>query len=100
LLTKHMGTSARLAAAEMVREECHLPIHCLGCSTHLREIKDLARQGIVRGIDSAAPAVLGLQGRSVKHVEYDWEISHKAVPDFWDQESSSTVEENIATINK
>jgi hypothetical protein len=100
LLTQHMGTQARLAAAEMIREECHLPIHCLGSSRHLREIKDLARQGIVRGIDSAAPAVLGIQGLSVRHAEYEWETSHKAIPDFWDQEQNSAVEENIDIINK
>lgn len=95
LLVKHMGPATRLAAAEIVREKSDVPIHCLGCSTHLHEVKELANQGIVRGIDSSAPAVLGLQGQPIKNARYDWELSHSAIPNFWTQESNTQVEVNL-----
>ena len=55
-----LGPAARLAAAEIIRRESDLPIHALGSTQRLVEVKDLARQGIVRGIDSSAPVALGL----------------------------------------
>lgn len=101
LLTKHMGENARLAAAELVREQTELPIHCLGSSANPYEVRDLARQGIVRGLDSVAPVVLGIKGILLKehgkHVEYNWELSHKAISNFWHRESNETVEANLAT---
>lgn len=95
LLTKHLGPLARLAAAEVVRDFTSLPIHCLGCPRRLTEAKDLARQGIVRGIDSSAPVVLGLQGRGIRHVQYDWETSHSAIPNFWSARLTEQVEVNL-----
>jgi hypothetical protein len=65
VMCQAMGPSARLAAAEIVRRESNIPIHALGCTNHLREGRDLARQGIVRGIDSSAPVALGLHGRRI-----------------------------------
>lgn len=96
LLTKHMGPSARLAGAEIIRRiDDVVPIHCLGCSTRLTEARDLARQGIVRGIDTSAPVVLGLQKYGIKHTEYNWETSHKAIPTFWNSRTNDYVEENL-----
>lgn len=96
LLTKHLGPSARLAAAEIVRGKSDKEIHCLGCSSNLHEARDLARQGIVRGIDSSAPVVIGLQGQSIKHVRYDWEASHKAVQGFWEARATEEVYKNLS----
>jgi hypothetical protein len=100
LLTGWIGSSARLAAAEIVREACDLPIHCLGCSTHLTEAQHLARQGIVRGIDSAAPVVLGLQDLPIKNARYDWKQSHSAIPDFWGRKINDQVKENLDTFRE
>ena len=66
VMCKHMGPSARVAAAALIRKETDLPIHCLGCTEHLREAKDLSRQGIVRGIDSSAPVVQGIAGLGLR----------------------------------
>jgi hypothetical protein len=96
LLNSHLGPLARLAAADEIRKvDPHIPIHCLGCSKRLSEARDLARQGIVRGIDSSAPVVLGLQGRAIRHTHYDWEASHSALPSFWNAQTNDYVEENL-----
>jgi hypothetical protein len=97
LLTKHLGPLARLAGAEIVRDtDDDVPIHCLGCSSRLSEAKDLARQGIVRGIDSAAPVVLGLQGLKIdRGIKYDWEVSHKAFPNYWQTRPTYEAEVNL-----
>lgn len=101
LLYKHLGSSARLVAAEIVRRENNgIPIHCLGCSRHLSEAKDLARQGIVRGIDSAAPVVIGCQDRSIAHARYDWEQSHSAIPNFWSQKMTNMIGANLVDFNR
>lgn len=100
LLNGWIGSSARLAAAEMVRVKCDLPIHCLGCSKHLTEAIYLAKQGIVRGIDSSAPVVLGLQGLPVKGSRYDWKQSHSAIPDFWKSTWNEQIGENLDTFRE
>ena len=63
VMCQGLGPAARLAAAELIRKETNLPVHALGCTPYLNEAIDLARQGIVRGIDSSAPVALGLEGR-------------------------------------
>lgn len=96
LLCSHLGSMARVAAAETIRKrDADIPIHCLGCPSHVREVRDLARQGIVRGIDTAAPVVLGLQGVELKHAEYDWEVSHRAIDNYWEQEMTPQVRANL-----
>lgn len=62
VMTWSMGPDARLEAAERIRKETDLPIHALGSTRRLNEGIRLAQQGIVRGMDSSAPVVLGLQG--------------------------------------
>jgi hypothetical protein len=62
VMTKALGPDARLLGARRIRKWTYKSIHALGCTTRLEEAKDLAEQGIVRGIDSSAPVVLGLQG--------------------------------------
>lgn len=61
-----LGPSARVAAAELIRRFSDIPIHALGCTKHMREARDLARQGIVRGIDSSAPVVNGLANLGIR----------------------------------
>jgi hypothetical protein len=60
IMTKYLGTSSRLMAAERVRKVSNVPIHALGCTSSMGEAKALARQGIIRGIDTAAPIVQAL----------------------------------------
>ncbi len=66
VMCEHLGPSARLAAAELIRRFSEIPIHALGSTPHLREARDLARQGIVRGIDTSAPVVQGLENRDIR----------------------------------
>lgn len=95
LLTGVIGPTARLVAAATIREiNPDIPIHCLGCGNRTQEVQDLQRQGIVRGIDSAAPVVMGLRNHSII-TEYDWKLSHKAIPEFWDQASTYQAEVNL-----
>jgi hypothetical protein len=63
VMTTSLGGRARLMAAERIRKTTDLPIHALGSTMWLTEGIDLARQGIVRGMDSSAPVVLGLEGQ-------------------------------------
>jgi hypothetical protein len=102
LLCQHLGSNARLAAAEVIREQDKdIPIHCLGCSKRaLAEAKDLARQGIVRSIDSASPVVMGLMDEPIAHQEYDWEASHNTIPGWWNKVKTPQVEENLAEFRK
>jgi hypothetical protein len=65
VMCRKLGPAARLAAAEIIRRETDIPVHALGSTPHLNEAKDLARQGIVRGIDSSAPVVLGLNNQGL-----------------------------------
>lgn len=66
LLAKYLGPLARLNAAERVRQISNVPMHALGCTDNLREARWLAKQGLVRGLDSAAPVVHGLVGKSIR----------------------------------
>jgi hypothetical protein len=102
LLCQHLGSNARLAAAELIRDTNEsIPIHCLGCSKRaLAEAKDLARQGIVRSIDSASPVVMGLMDEPIAHQEYDWEASHNTIPGWWNKVKTPQVEENLAEFRK
>jgi hypothetical protein len=90
LLGETLGMYGRLIGAEKIRNISDVPIHALGCTDHLVEAKYLANQGIVRGIDSAAPIVHALEG---------YLITDPAVkrPDnyFFIKEYSSLVEVNI-----
>lgn len=96
LLTKHLGEDARIQAAEAIRVlSPDIPIHCLGSSTWLQEAKYLAAQGIVRGIDTAAPAVLGLEGMSIED-PYKWEVSHSAILGYWNMKLTHQMEVNLA----
>jgi hypothetical protein len=66
VMNRALGNNARLAGAQLIRRTTDLPIHALGCTEYLREARWLARQDIVRGIDSSAPAAQGLQGRTCR----------------------------------
>lgn len=66
VMCEHLGPSARLAGAELIRRFSDIPIHALGSTPHLREARDLARQGIVRGIDTSAPVVQGLENLDIR----------------------------------
>jgi hypothetical protein len=95
-LCKYLGPRARLRAAECIRRDYpDIPIHCLGCSGDPQEARVLAQQGIVRGIDSSAPAVLGLQGKTIATARYTQTASHKAVPGFWDCGINDQVRANL-----
>jgi hypothetical protein len=102
LLTQHLGNNARLAAAEIIRDtDDSIPVHCLGCSKRaLTEAKDLARQGIVRSIDTAAPVVMGLMDHPITHHDYDWVVSHSNIPGWWNKVKTPQVEENLATFRE
>lgn len=100
LLTKHLGLAVRIAAAEKIRQKSEIPIHCLGAAGFLQEARELGKQGIVRSIDSAAPTVLGLQSKHIAFASYDWETSHKAIPEFWSQQPTNQVEVNIAAFSR
>jgi hypothetical protein len=65
MLAETLGPMARLRGAELIRKYSPIPIHALGCTNRIVEALDLKHQGIVRGIDSSAPVVLGLQGRDL-----------------------------------
>jgi len=67
VMCEYLGPFARLEAAERIRKhfgDRHVAIHCFGCTDWMREAVYLARQGIVRGIDSASPIVNALYGKS------------------------------------
>lgn len=92
-LAKTMGPTARLIAAEQVRKWDHrIPIHAFGCTDHVSEAKDLAKQGIVRGLDTAAPVVLGLQGFDLWE---DIDTKRADIPAFWKRQSIPMVEANL-----
>jgi hypothetical protein len=96
LLTDTLSPNARIIGAELIRSKSDIPIHCLGSSADIKvETKALAAQDIVRGIDTAAPAVMGLLGQSMLTSSYDWRKSHGAVIDYWNQPSNGQVEANI-----
>jgi hypothetical protein len=96
LLCSTLGAHARTVAAERIQRNTHLPIHCLGASRDIRhETKALARQGIVRGLDTSAPCVLGLQEQPLNDARYDWQMSHSAIIDYWHQPSNGQVEANL-----
>jgi hypothetical protein len=80
ILAKYLGPLARLHAAEHVRRVSKVPIHALGCTDNLREALWIAKQGIVRGLDTAAPVVhglakKGLRGSAVKRPENYFSIT-------------------------
>ena len=45
-------------------------IHCLGASSWIREVVAIDALGIVRGMDTSLPVVLGLDGRSLADDQY------------------------------
>lgn len=45
-------------------------IHCLGASAKVDEVKTLAETGLIRGIDTSMPAVMGLEGRLIDKDPY------------------------------
>jgi hypothetical protein len=94
IMCEFLGPSARPAAAEIIRRHCDKDIHCLGSTKHLHEAKWLARQGIVRGIDTAAPVVLGLANKGIRDT-YNTTLSHRVVTDFWNRTVNGQVEENL-----
>jgi len=100
LLTGTINPNARLVGAELIRTKTEIPIHCLGCAADIRgETRALAAQDIVRGIDTSAPVVMGLQGNNLTH-DYDWRVSHKAIIDYWNQPSTGQVEANLSLFRK
>lgn len=92
LLAETIGPLARVRAAERVRNISDVPIHALGCTDLLREARWLSEQGIVRGIDSAAPVVHASQNRSV------WEQAVKRPDNYFDLDLNDNlmVEVNLA----
>jgi len=93
VMTETLGPMARLVAAEMIRKESDIPIHALGSTRRLGEAKDLARQGIVRGIDTSAPVVQGLRGESLRG------LYKKRPEDFFDRESTEAARRNLYNFN-
>lgn len=55
-------------------------LHCLGASSWVREVVALDSTGVVRGMDTSLPVVLGLDGVSVRDDQY-----HDRQPDFFNQ---------------
>lgn len=92
VMTTSLGGSARLIAAELIREKSDLPIHALGSTHRLLEGLDLAKQGIVRGIDSSAPVVLGLKGQGLQAA-----YSFKRQEDFFQATTSEQGTEQAMT---
>jgi hypothetical protein len=90
VMTKKLGPMARVEAADFIRKYSQIPIHALGSTHRLVEAYQLSRQGIVRGIDSSAPVVLGLQGRDL-----DEEYSMKRQDDFFSREETPTALKNL-----
>jgi hypothetical protein len=70
VMCKYLGVTARMAAAQKIRAVSDLPIHALGSTRQIEEGRWLARQGIVRGIDTSAPVVNGLRDEDLD-VMYD-----------------------------
>ena len=95
VMCEYMGPLARLVAAEMIREtDANIPIHALGCTRRLSEARDLARQGIVRGIDSSAPVVQGLYGHGLRSMYYE------RPADFFVREPTQTARNNLDAFRK
>lgn len=90
VMCTNLGPNARMEAASLARRECSLPIHCLGSTLRIEEAKDLARQGIVRGIDSSAPVGQGIKGLTV-HESYTSRPDHF----FEKEEVTPLIEENL-----
>jgi len=85
----HLGMDARVTGARIVREYSNIPIHALGSTLHLEEAQWLAHLGIVRGIDTSAPVVQGLAGRSI-HEPYAVRGT-----DFFNQKPNRQAEVNL-----
>jgi hypothetical protein len=89
VMTRYLGPHARLQAAEKIRTTSDIPIHALGSTTNLHEARELARQEIVRGIDSSAPVANGL----AKLTLMDTYTGRQ--PDFFKAKSNKQVEVNL-----
>ena len=89
VMCEHMGPFARLVAAEMIRSASDIEVHALGCTRRLSEARDLARQGIVRGIDSSAPVVQGLFGQGLRG------LYSSRPSDFFVKDPTQTARDNL-----